>query len=384
MEEEQMKQTSPARNRYKLYKYLTVALFFIVVFFSIGAVGVETTSSSEFCSSCHEMKPEFYTWEASSHSEVDCVQCHIQSGVEEYAKAKANGLVEVYKKQTGKYIAPIRMPDQVPDESCEKCHNVFKREFSVSGDIIVDHVNHKENDVKCVECHAGTAHGNIDDRKMTFKADYEKWNSTIGANAMSDMKYVKPNMDTCIECHKAKDVTIECSACHSTGMVPESHKEASFVNGKHGELAKTELSQCHKCHKDMSTNKLEGFEEPSVIDQFLGQDNQTSKKSHISYSKENSFCVDCHNKRPASHTPDLISNHGSYASKNKETCAVCHDNDNTVSTSQNKVVCATCHSKDHLETWRTSHPVKVPATQKKPDKTCYQCHIQKSCTRCHK
>lgn len=383
MEEEQKKQTSPTRNRYKLYKYLTVALFFIVVFFSIGAVGVETTSTSDFCSSCHEMKPEYYTWEASSHSEVDCVQCHIESGVEEYAKAKANGLVEVYKKQTGKYIAPIRMPDQIPDESCEKCHNVYNREFTVSGDVIVSHTKHKEEDIKCVECHSGTAHGNIDDRKMTYKSDYEKWDSTIGTSAMSDLKFVKPNMDTCIECHKAKEITTECSACHTTGMVPESHKETDFVNGKHGKLAEVELSECHNCHKDMSTNKLEGYEEPSVVAQYLTADKQIDKKSHIKYAKENSYCVDCHNKRPASHTADLISNHGSYASKNKETCAVCHETDPSVKSAQGKVNCSSCHMKKHLENWRSSHPIKVSENQK-VNQSCYKCHVKKNCTNCHK
>ena len=383
MEEETREHKSPIRNRYKLYKFLTVALFLVVVFFSIGAITVETTSTSKFCSTCHEMQPEYYTWKASSHSEVDCVQCHIKSGVDEYAKAKANGLVEVYKKTTGKYTAPIRMPDEVPDESCEKCHNVYKRNFTTSGDIIIPHDKHKEKDVTCVQCHSGIAHGNIDDRKMTFQSDYESWDSTIGKTAMSEMKFVKPDMDTCMECHKAKNITTECSACHTTGMVPDSHKQEDFKTKTHGQQAETDLQECNDCHKDMSTTKLEGYDEPSLVSKYLNADKQVSTKSHINYAKENSFCVDCHNIRPASHTADLISNHGAYANQNKGKCSICHEVDRNVGTPQGKTVCSSCHSKDHPNNWRQSHPVKVAENQR-PQQSCYTCHVEKSCTRCHK
>lgn len=386
MEEETRENKSPIRNRYKLYKFLTVALFLVVVFFSIGAITVETTSTSKFCSTCHEMQPEYYTWKASSHSEVDCVQCHIKSGVDEYAKAKANGLVEVYKKTTGKYIAPIRMPDEVPDESCEKCHNVYKRNFTTSGDIIISHVKHKENDVTCVQCHSGIAHGNIADRKMTFQSDYANWDSTIGKTAMSEMKFVKPDMDTCMDCHKARDVTTECSACHTTGMVPDNHKKEDFVKETHGDEAEANLAECNDCHKDMSITKLEGYEEQSLVSKYLSQNPQTQKKTHIQYAKENTYCVDCHNKRPASHTPDLISNHGDYANQDKASCAVCHENDRSIKSSQNKVNCSSCHvrsPKNHPNNWRNGHPVDVSGNQK-PQQSCYTCHVEKNCSKCHK
>lgn len=88
---EQKEQLAPNRSRRNLFKILTISLFLIVLFFSLSAVGVETTSSSKFCSTCHEMKPEYYTWKASTHSEVECKNCYIGSGVKDYAKAKANG-----------------------------------------------------------------------------------------------------------------------------------------------------------------------------------------------------------------------------------------------------------------------------------------------------
>jgi nitrate/TMAO reductase-like tetraheme cytochrome c subunit len=385
MEEDQKKQTSPTnKNRYKLYKYLTVALFMLVIFFSIGAIGVETTSSSKFCSSCHEMQPEFYTWKASSHSEVDCVQCHISPGTENYAKAKVNGLAQVYKKGTQTYTAPIKMPNEIPDEACEKCHNTNNREFTVSGDIIIPHDKHQKKDIECIQCHVGTAHGKISDRKMTFQTDYEKWDEKTGAQAMKDLKFVKPDMDTCMDCHKARKVSNECSTCHSSGMEPESHKAKDFKTQTHGDQAKLDLPECNSCHKYMSTKPLEGYEKESVINEYLNDDPAKVKKTHFNYAKENTFCQDCHKKRPASHTGNFFGNHSTLAKQNQENCSACHDLKMTSTPGENQVNCSSCHPSKHSQkNWKEGHPISVENV-KKPSETCYKCHAEKKCTTCHK
>lgn len=365
------------------WKIATLTLLFLVIFFSVGYASLEGSSKSEFCVSCHEMAPEYYTWNNSAHSEVDCVDCHTEPGVENVASSKLDTVEQAIKKQMKTYEAPIRMPSEITDASCEKCHNVYNRNFTVSGDIIIPHDKHKAEEVSCTQCHSGIAHGKIADRKMTYKTDYIKWDDSTGASIMSDQKFVKPDMETCMECHRAKDVTTECSACHTTGMVPDSHKDSNFVNGKHGKLAESELAKCIDCHTDMSTKKVDGYEELSVIDQYLSPKKQVFQKNHINYARENTYCVDCHNKRPESHTADLIRNHGTYAQQNKETCIVCHEVDQTVSTGLNKVNCSSCHSKKHAKNWRQSHPVPVPENQK-VQQTCYSCHVEKTCTNCHK
>jgi nitrate/TMAO reductase-like tetraheme cytochrome c subunit len=386
MEDEQKEQTTPPRFKGKLFKFLTIGLFFIVAFFALGLVGVETTSSSSFCSSCHEMQPEFYTWKASTHSEVDCVQCHIQSGVENYSKAKANGLVQVYKKQTNTYTAPIRMPDEIPDSSCEKCHNIKTRNFTVSGDIIIPHDKHKDKEIECIQCHSGIAHGKVADRKMTFQSDYQKWDETTGKTAMKDTKFIKPDMETCIDCHKARKITTECSACHSTGMVPEGHKKADFKTKTHGILAGKELETCNECHKLMSKDKLEGFEEASVLDKYISSNRQSTKKNQYDYAKDNTFCSDCHIKRPASHESGFISKHGALANKDLNSCKACHDIQQTPVSNKNKVNCSSCHQSSHSKKnprWRENHKIPIAPNQK-PSDFCYSCHVKDRCTSCHK
>ena len=120
MDEEQKQLSTPPRFRYKLIKIMTLTLLFLALFFSIGLFGLKVTSSASFCSSCHEMQPEYDTWKASTHSEVDCVSCHVQPGAKNIANSKIEGVIELYKQKTNTYTAPIQMPKDIPNAACEK------------------------------------------------------------------------------------------------------------------------------------------------------------------------------------------------------------------------------------------------------------------------
>ncbi|MEH7491285.1 NapC/NirT family cytochrome c [Neobacillus niacini] len=386
MDEEKEQLSAPPRSRKRLYKIMTLTVLFLALFFALGAFGLEATSSSTFCSSCHEMKPEYYTWKASSHSEVDCVNCHTEPGIKQTAKDKADLIVKAVKKNYNESAAPIRMPKDIPDSACEKCHNVLQREITVSGDIIIPHDKHKDKEIECIQCHNGVAHGEIADRKMTYQTDYEKWDSKTGALAMSDLKFTSPDMDTCIDCHKARKVTTECSACHSTGMIPKSHEKADFKTATHGKQASEDLEKCHLCHKDMSTEELQGYDEVSVVTSFLNEEQpQGAQKNHFDYARDNTFCQDCHNKRPASHDRNFFDNHGSTASKNQESCKACHDVKKSSTPGENQVNCSSCHPSKHSQkqNWKVNHPISLDGV-KRPTETCYKCHAQKNCTTCHK
>ncbi|MEH7012061.1 NapC/NirT family cytochrome c [Neobacillus niacini] len=384
MEEEQVEKTPPPWKGYKLIKYLTVAVMFIVVFFSLGLIGVETTSSQEFCSSCHEMKPQYYTLKASSHSEVDCVSCHIDPGAENYAKAQANGVVEFYKKQTNTYIAPIKMPTLIPDEACERCHNMKSRAVTASGDIIIPHDKHKTEGIECVQCHSGTAHGEISDRKMTYKSDYGKWNHKLGVSVMSDTKYIRPQMDTCMECHKVRKAPLECTACHESTMVPDDHKTEKFKEGDHGKIKPSELETCEKCHSYMSSVEYDLFKQDPTYKKYLNnEETDTANVTVNAYAKTNTFCKDCHGERPKSHQiTSFMTKHGQI-SKDTQKCFICHENRITSNTPVTKVQCASCHPSSHNDTWRKRHPIDVAENQKY-DNTCLKCHVEKTCSKCHK
>jgi nitrate/TMAO reductase-like tetraheme cytochrome c subunit len=388
MEEEhnEIHAIAPPRFHGRLIKVMTLTLFFLILLFSVGFLGLETTSSSKFCASCHEMKPEYYTWKASSHSEVDCVNCHTGSSKEDYAKAKANGLVQVFKKQTGGYIAPIKMPNLITDEACEKCHNMKSRNVTPSGDLIIPHDKHKTEGVKCVECHSGVAHGKIAERKVTYSSDYDKWDDKLGHSFMSDKKYTSPKMDTCMECHEVRKATLECKACHETSMLPNTHKREAFKAGGHGKIQPSDLKKCEQCHSYMSSISSDIFKEEPTYTKFLEKGTTNTSSNNISvqqYAKTNTFCKDCHGQRPKTHKiSTFMIDHGRLSEDTKK-CFACHENRNTSDAPVTDVQCSSCHQRSHGDTWRARHPFKVEENQKF-NRTCLKCHVEKTCTKCHK
>jgi nitrate/TMAO reductase-like tetraheme cytochrome c subunit len=384
-EQKVIQQAAPPRFRGRLIKVLTLTLFFIILLFTVGFLSLETTSSSQFCASCHEMKPEYYTWKASSHSEVGCVNCHTGSTKEEYAKAKANGLVQVFKKATQTYTAPIRMPNQIKDESCEKCHNIFTREVTPTGDLIIPHDKHKEKGIECTQCHQGIAHGKIADRKMTYQTDYAKWDDILGRAVMTEPKYIKPDMATCMECHTVRKAPLECTACHTTGMIPENHKRKEFKTQLHGSQARKDLDSCNKCHEYMSKEEIEELEPVSIINKFLKK-GKIEDKTHqeYDYAKQNTFCRDCHSIRPPGHTKYFMKEHGTQASQNREKCLACHEYQKKTNTGVSTVACSSCHPSIHNNNnqWKERHPVPIKEKQEVTN-YCYTCHNEPKCSACH-
>src|SRR5579862_4309754 len=99
--------------------------------------GAAYMDSPQFCGqSCHVMHPEYAAYQVSSHSHVDCVQCHIGNGASSYFEAKVNGtkqLIEVSLRPVAgmsprlipTYPTPIPSPVRnlrPAREICEACH----------------------------------------------------------------------------------------------------------------------------------------------------------------------------------------------------------------------------------------------------------------------
>lgn len=385
MEEEKETRSAPPSYRYKVIKIMTLTVLFLALFFALGTFGLEASSSSSFCSSCHEMKPEYYTWKASSHSEVDCVSCHIQPGAKNIAKDKAEGITKVFEKETNSYTAPIQMPKEIPNSACEQCHDMSKRQVTSSGDLIIPHDKHLAKDIKCTQCHSGVAHGKISERNVTFKSDYDKWDTSLGKSMMSDVTFTRPKMETCMECHEAREVSTECKTCHSNGMLPKSHKNTNFITGNHGNLAKKDIKSCNKCHSYMSETEIEGLVEVPASQQFLSNGNLKTK--HVSaqeYAMENTYCQECHTKKPASHVKGYTNLHGAIAKVNKEKCLACHDYQNTGFNKTKNVTCNSCHPAMHDgKNFKERHPINISGVTS-PNESCYTCHNKPKCTSCHR
>lgn len=105
---------------------------FLFLFISgLGSYRVfEYSESVTFCGQvCHVMDPEFTAYNASAHSQVACVACHVGGGAEWYVRAKFNGMRQLYGVTLGSYDKPIHTPVhnmRPASDTCAKCHSPEK------------------------------------------------------------------------------------------------------------------------------------------------------------------------------------------------------------------------------------------------------------------
>jgi hypothetical protein len=115
--------------RQRRIAFSLVGVSFIFIFMSaFGSYrAYEYSESVEFCGrTCHTvMKPEYVAFQATSHARIRCVDCHVGSGAESYARSKLNGARQLYSLAFNKYSKPIGTPVhnmRPANETCEQCH----------------------------------------------------------------------------------------------------------------------------------------------------------------------------------------------------------------------------------------------------------------------
>ncbi|WP_434512000.1 cytochrome c3 family protein [Desulfitobacterium sp. AusDCA] len=345
----------------KQFIYILFGIVLAMVF-ATGAA-LKLTSTPQFCSSCHEMKPEYTTWQQTSHSKIACVQCHIEPGAVNLVKHKLNSMTQLYEHLTGKVPNPITMSETIKNDVCEQCHSTM-RQVTASGDIIIPHDKHLKQGISCIACHAGVVHGFATERGLTPKNDYETWTEEK-AQKVTSFDDTKSTMEACLDCHDQVNAgkkpwlekegvaktekerveesraikamangekplenatatsskpsenatmhppTIQCQACHSTMKTPNSHSEATWGT-THGLEARKDVRVCAECHSRQKERALLKV--------------NTDVKDYV---RGNAFCMNCHEKRPAGHLEskkDWLPVHPAFIKdKNNPGCLVCHD-----------------------------------------------------------
>ena len=105
---------------------LTIVNLFIVSLAGFGAV--HHMESTEFCGqTCHTtMEPEWKAHQASPHSKVACVKCHVGPGAAGFVEAKAAGTRQLWHVIINNVQAPVEAPvHSMPSarETCFGCHS---------------------------------------------------------------------------------------------------------------------------------------------------------------------------------------------------------------------------------------------------------------------
>jgi len=373
-------------DKRKILKFTIIAAGISLVIL-LSVIGMTyATSAPQFCSACHIMKPEYTTWQASSHSQVSCTACHVAPGLTNALKHKVVAAKELYLYLTKSYELPIRMTEKLPDSRCLKCHSL-KRKVSASTDLYIPHKRHYQKGIGCVKCHEGVAHGKVASSGMTMGGDLKAWDKAKGASLMTVQNTV-PRMDLCMDCHGRRGVTVACEACHSGSMRPESHQEAAFKT-QHGKQAQKNINYCDTCHAFIKapgvvSDELLNQEEDPVAKYLSTMMAETGSQSgYADYAKTNEYCVYCHKKRPPSHNDQWPFEHGKEADRDNQKCLICHSPRNDIKGTTATGACSSCHPSIHKTPWRSAHPIPVPPRYAILDPMCFQCHVRDICNGCH-
>ena len=340
------------------------ALALLLVLMTGGAA--QYTSRSEFCISCHIMKPYYVSWQESSHHDVACIKCHFPPGAAEKVRGKMLGLVQLLK-----YVTRSESPRpaaEISDSSCLRCHEtrLLSGRVEFHG-VPFDHRPHltdlrRGKRLRCTSCHSQIVQGS----HMTVTT------STCFLCHFKDGLF-NEGLGTCTRCHQIPDNTFDLG-----GGVKFSH-ELAYERGVdcancHGDLIRgngeVPPQRCTTCH-----NRPEDLKR---ID-----DHVFMHQVHVTDHKVD--CLECHLEIRHSLDPHRIEHAAS-------DCTACHPNQHgeqirmlrgeggkSISAQRSSmatagIACPSCHKVKQISAtgtvlWRASTAV------------CNQCHDEAAAER---
>lgn len=190
------------------------------VLFSQGQVPyMQSKNDAAFCKNCHEMNPDVFTWQVSSHAKVGCLKCHEDVKIRDFA----------YKHWRGFFETPIVAKTFVSNDVCAQCHTT-NREITVTQGDIVPHQIHATKGVDCIDCHKSISHFNVSDRLIAAKVTNTNKFSMQDALKLRDTKSVE--MATCLRCHNGAKATNKCSACHTDNPAQRNTTQQAQAEGE--------------------------------------------------------------------------------------------------------------------------------------------------------
>ena len=110
------------------------------------------------CVNCHIMRPQYDSWQASSHHQVAvCIDCHLPEGFfAKYMVKAENGYRHGEKFTRQNFVEPIvaqAAARKILQANCVRCHGGLVHEISGA-------TNAKgADDFPCTHCHWGVGHG---------------------------------------------------------------------------------------------------------------------------------------------------------------------------------------------------------------------------------
>jgi nitrate/TMAO reductase-like tetraheme cytochrome c subunit len=223
----------------------------LAVLFLVFVVGFWRISKSpKFCLTCHYMRPYYEAWQASSHNDVLCVECHYEPGLKAQLKGELAGISQVVKYVTRTFSPKPKA--EISDAACLRpgCHEtrLLSGQVMFKENIIFDHANHlgearRGMKLRCTTCHSQIVQGPhiVVTESSCFTCHFfgHEEGKTVG---------------TCLSCHGPPAATVEHQGVefdHSTYVTPETDCLSCHTNVTQGS-GEVPPERCFSCHVQRS------------------------------------------------------------------------------------------------------------------------------------
>ncbi len=390
-----------------------LAVLFLVIFLAYWTGRPFGTNPALCGQFCHVTYGEYQSWTQSTHAEVPCHFCHLDSPLQKLV----NPAVRFVKTQLDSFEKPVNADSQysqehIPKERCLRCHATDAPVRSRQKIPLPEgamHEAHLAFEIPCTACHNRIAHS--------------------GAEAFEPIRSWAPEF----EYQDFLNMREGCWRCHSTDGSWRNEETLKFVEGQ------VPPTECQTCHE--ATWALMPRDGVINHDDVKGVAWQSGERHGKEARKDFFVCLGCHDRyaraKGSKNPPDCSDAcHGGIVMPHdipkwsefyegvervvvdqarwrlvhykiaeaqgvkraadgravdpKKTCSKCHRRGG-----QSENFCDDCHHRDFLNDtkekitakilasgsrWRTQHPtaVKNLGTDK-----CTECHAFEFCSGCH-
>lgn len=296
-------------------------LLFVLALFPMGGF-ITYSEQPAFCKSCHIMDPYYASWESSTHSEVNCLECHMKPGLAGHIKGKINGLAQAVDCAVGR--VGTKPNAHITDASCLRsgCHSV--EELENDQEHRDAETEREPNQPQDKYIYKFTHRGHISTSTAGIDLSCDTCHSHFEGEEHFDV-----NTQVCFSCHFLKSaqsekdpVDSQCVSCHDLPTEPVKRGEVEI---HHQELVDYQASCQESCHRKQ-------IEMDSAVDESL--------------------CLGCHDFRHAGDDVSISEMHQLHAGgHSKVECFACHGELSHESTKGVAVAamldCQSCHSNTH-------------------------------------
>jgi nitrate/TMAO reductase-like tetraheme cytochrome c subunit len=291
-------------------RWITAAVLLFVV---MPVASVELTSQSWFCNSCHIMNSYYASWKHGTHKEIECVQCHIPPGAQNFILAKLNGLGQVVDDVLDR--AGTKPSALVSDRACTRsgCHTLDKvrKIVRTEGKFFFDHSKHLDTEYLGIDLHCTTCHSHIKGEKH-FSVDTDVcvtchlitpgaagvpvMLTSAGGSTTQPATMATALAATSPSSHKSppkRPPPGQCKSCHEAPKKPIEYQGLKIVHADYIDYG----AACESCHRGVTAKPAKMDDDHCMNCHEFGAERMTNvadmHKTHTE-AKHKVECFECH------------------------------------------------------------------------------------------